>query len=497
MGIIARQAFWNVISIMSATLLGAVNTIIVLPQAFEGFEEGWGLIGLMISGSMVYSPFLALGASNIIIRFYEHYIQEKNESGFIGFSLILPLVGIAIFALTFLLLGGDVLSWMAKEEADIVLLESYTFSFFMLTISWTGFQVLAGFVSAIYKTSFFQLLNEVGVKGSYFVLALMYWGKWINFDQMVWGYVLIYILLFLLLLGFSLKHGLKISSDWQGLDKRGIVVYGMYSILDKGATILVNRLDIIMIGMLMNDLANVAYYTLAFYIGAVVLIPQKSILAIANPIASKAIQTGDDANLKQVYQKSALNQLIIGGLIFMLVWSNIDAIMSLMPEKFQGGKWVVFYVGLSKLFFLGAGVNGGIIVYSKYYRANLVINLVLVVLTILTNGLLIPMYGLDGAAMATAISLFIYNAAKTVYVNQKFGIHQLTRPFIISVLLLTLMSIVGYFIHFSGVHPFWEIVIKCCLLGMVYGGLVLLLRLSPDIAQFLKKIGIVLFKLNP
>ena len=32
------------VSIILGTLFGAVNTILVLPRAFEGFEEGWGLI---------------------------------------------------------------------------------------------------------------------------------------------------------------------------------------------------------------------------------------------------------------------------------------------------------------------------------------------------------------------------------------------------------------------------------------------------------------------
>ena len=488
MGIIARQAFWNSLSIVSATLIGAVNTVIVLPNAFEGFEEGWGLIGLMISGAMVYAPFLSLGASNIIIRYYESHVQLKRAPSFLGFATVLPLMGILLFSLAFTILEGDILNWMANSESDIQMLEQFVPYFFIMTIGWTGFQVLTGYVSAIYKTSFFQMLNEVGVKGTYFLLAMMYWVQWITYDQMVKGYVGIYVLLFGLLLIFSLLNGFKINTNWSGIDKKGITIYGLFSILDKGATILVNRLDIIMISILMSDLANVAYYTLAFYMGSVVLIPQKSILAIANPIASRAIQQKDDVTLKDVYQKSALNQLILGGMIFMLIWANIDAIMYLMPDKFQGGKWVVFFIGLSKLFFLMAGVNGGIIVYSKYYRANLVINLFLVVLTIISNVLLIPLYGLNGAAMATAISLLVYNAAKTIYVHQKFLINQLTRNFGLSCLFLLILSILGYYICIPSVHPLWEIIIKSFLLSLIYVIGVYRMKLSPDIVTFVQTI---------
>jgi len=39
------------------------------------------------------------------------------------------------------------------------------------------------------------------------------------------------------------------------------------------------------------------------------------------------------------------------------------------------GKWVVFYIGISRLFILITGISGPIIVFSKYYRINLVFNL--------------------------------------------------------------------------------------------------------------------------
>ena len=64
---------------------------------------------------------------------------------------------------------------------------------------------------------------------------------------------------------------------------------------------------------------------------------------------------------------------------FVLCLVSVDDIFSLLPEKFSGGRLVVFFIGLSQLFNVGMGVNGAIILNSKYYKFDLYSNLFLLV----------------------------------------------------------------------------------------------------------------------
>ena len=41
-GIVAKQSARNAVVLSTGLVLGAVNTMYVLPKAFDGFEEGWG-----------------------------------------------------------------------------------------------------------------------------------------------------------------------------------------------------------------------------------------------------------------------------------------------------------------------------------------------------------------------------------------------------------------------------------------------------------------------
>ena len=55
--------------------------------------------------------------------------------------------------------------------------------------------------------------------------------------------------------------------------------FGTYVLLGGASIMIVTRLDMIMIGTMM-DLEHVAFYTVAFFIGNAIKIPGKSIFAI-------------------------------------------------------------------------------------------------------------------------------------------------------------------------------------------------------------------------
>ena len=168
---------------------------------------------------------------------------------------------------------------------------------------------------------------------------------------------------------------------------------------------LVTRLDMLMIGSMLN-LKEVAYYTLAFYIGSAIKVPGRSIVSISMPFLAKAWENQDFKQIQMIYEKSSINQFIVGGLFFLCIWINIDVIFSVIPDKFSEGKWVVFYIALAQIFNGLTGVNGAIIINSKYYKYELITNIFLVFITLITNYFFIKIYGIEGAAIATAISIF-------------------------------------------------------------------------------------------
>ena len=143
---------------------------------------------------------------------------------------------------------------------------------------------------------------------------------------------------------------------------------------------------------------------------------EKQSKVLSDKIA-KALEKQDYKEIQTLYTKSSINQLIIGGVLFLCIWLNIDEIFSLLPSKFQGGKWVVFYIAIAQMFNMLTGINGTIIVNSRYYRYDLYTNVILVFTTITTNYFLILRYGINGAAMATAISILLFNLIRLILIK--------------------------------------------------------------------------------
>ncbi len=87
----------------------------------------------------------------------------------------------------------------------------------------------------------------------------------------------------------------------------------------------------------------------------------------------------------------------------------------------------------------------------------------LAVFTILFNWLLIPAYGLNGAAFATFMAICIYNTIKLIYVKRKFNIMPFTSETAKIAGLLVLMVAIFYFVEFT-FNPLVNIVLKSVLI---------------------------------
>jgi O-antigen/teichoic acid export membrane protein len=85
----------------------------------------------------------------------------------------------------------------------------------------------------------------------------------------------------------------------------------MYVLVGGASAMLISKVDMMMIGNLM-DLQHVAFYTVAFFIGNVIRVPGKAIVSIAAPLIAKAWEKNNISEIKAIYTKSSINQLLFG-----------------------------------------------------------------------------------------------------------------------------------------------------------------------------------------
>jgi O-antigen/teichoic acid export membrane protein len=238
---------------------------------------------------------------------------------------------------------------------------------------------------------------------------------------------------------------LYFKPDFRFLNKpllREMAVFGAFILLGGAGSLIITKIDTLMLGS-MAGTREVAIYTIAFFIGTIIEIPRRAIAQISTPVISQAWAQHNIEKIEEIYHKSAINQLIIGSFFLLGIWCNVDAIFNLVPngEIYRPGKYVVLFIGLARLFDMATGVNGEIILQSRYYRFNLISVAILAILLVVTNWIFIPLYGINGAAFGTALSVLLYNILKYLFLWIKFRI----QPFSIKTIIVLLIAVFTYF----------------------------------------------------
>ena len=473
MGIVRNQSIKNSISFYIGMAIGAINTVIIYPNVFKDNPEHLGLIQILIAYAIVVSTITTFGIPKTFVRFFPA-IKEKGQLYFL--SLITPLVGFVLASISYVLFKEQI--FVLLNASDLL---KENFFYIVLLVFFIGFyDVLTSISRSFLNAATPIFINEVFLKFYSMSMLLLHWFGFIDFPTFLKVYLFGYVLKFLILFFIQWKNNrLDFEFSVQKLNLKEIISFGLFVLVGGASIMIVTRVDMMMIGSLL-DLEQVAFYTVAFFIGNAIKVPGKSIATISTPLLAKAWENQNMKEIQTLYCKSSINQLIIGGVFFLCVWINIDDIFSLLPLKFQGGKWVVFYIGFSQLFNMASGLNGQIMINSKYYRYDLFTSVFLVFLTIAMNFLLIPKYGINGAAMATAISILLFNLIRLVLIKVKMNMHPFSLRTIYTFLLLLGIYLLLYSLPGSA-YTFLDIVWKSLLVFIIFIPSVLYLNLSEDI----------------
>ena len=475
MGIVRNQSIKNSISFYIGMAIGAINTLFVYPYVFDDDPEKFGLIQIIIAYSLVISTITTLGVPKTFIRFFPS-IQNKGQLYL--FSLVVPFLGF-LLAVLFYFFFKDIIFQIINVN-DLL---KDNFFYIILLVFFIGFydvltSISRSFLSAVTP----NFINEVFLKLYSFTVLILYWNNFFDFSTFLLIYLFGFVIKFMILFFIQFfNNRLEISIGFNNLNLQKLFSYGLFVLVSGASMIIITRLDIIMIGSLL-DLEQVAFYTIAFFIGNAIKVPARSVIAISSPLVASAWENKNLSEIKTLYTKSSINQIIVGGIFFLCIWLNIDDIFSFFPEKYQGGKWVVLFIALAQLFNMSSGVSSAIIVNSNFYKYDLYTTVLLMFFTISTNYLLIPIYGINGAAMATATSVLIFNFFRLflIWIKLKMTPFNFSTLKVIGALLLIyiLLSLVSL-----NLSPFINILIKSSLVILLYLPINLYCNLSIDINE--------------
>jgi O-antigen/teichoic acid export membrane protein len=230
------------------------------------------------------------------------------------------------------------------------------------------------------------------------------------------------------------------------------------------------------------DLAQLAIYSVAQNIAAMIQVPQRAIIASSIAHLSQAWKDKNMALIQRIYQRSSINQLLFAcGLLSLVVLCFLDAVTTFqLKDTYLNGFYVVVFLGLAKLVDMGTGVNAQIIATSTYWRFEMLSGVVLISLMLPLSYFFTIRYGIIGTAIAQLISITIYNIIRIVFLWRKFRLFPFTMNSLYTVLLAAACFAACYF-GLRQIHGWAGLFIRSVAFLLLYGAGVITLRLSPDI----------------
>lgn len=488
MGIVIKQSAYASAINYVGVIIGAINMIFLFPMFLEPNQIG--LYKAIFSMAAILAPFAQAGLARSTLRYFPRFNKSPKTGGrFLSLIFILGIFTITIFIILFQIVDDWVFAFFEENAPE---LKHHYWAIIVLASLIVYISIFEAYYKALLNVVVPTIMKEFFLRIVVSLLVTLFFLDYISFEGFVYLSIFSYaISLIILILYVVAKKQLTLDFSIFQIEKSFLKVllkYMLFIMASAVGSVIVLQIDTLMVtGYLGFD--NNAIYFIAFYMASVIEIPKRAIAQMSDSIIASSFEFERMDEIKKIYKQSSINQLILGSFVYLLVVLNLDNIYGIMPsgETYEAGKWVVILIGLGKIAEMGFGVNSEIIISSKLFKTNIIFVTILAILTIVLNILLIPKYGLAGAAFASFASLFLYNFIKMLFIWNRFKFQPFSKGTLVSLLISAITFFVVY--NLPAIENLYlNTIIISVVLILVFGTLTLILKPSKEINKILMQL---------
>jgi len=427
MGIVVRQSIKGSLITYVGAFIGFLTTFFVLTKYFT--TEEVGLTRVLVDAALLLSGLAQMGTTSSAIRFYPSFKDaEHKDHGFFGWTVLVPFVGFVIFLILFFVFKDWMIAVFSKKSP---LFADYLYFVIPLAFCLLYISVFETNSNLLMRIVVPRFIREVGIRLMVLVAYLLYVFRVVSLHDMV---VLICVSYFVaatlnVFYLFRLKKvSMKIDRKYitEAL-RRDFLLYTLFLSTAALAGKITPLLNSFFITGKMG-LAFTGVYTIALYLADMVEMPYRSLGAISRPQISQLMSDSDFRGTDALCKKVSFHQFMIGLLVFFVIWINIDLFFSLIGDgkEYAAGKWVFFILAMVRLCDSSLSVGGTVLSYSKHYHMWLFFTVLLTVSSIVLNIKFIPIWGMEGAALASLTAYLVFYVLELAYVKIKVGVTPLS-----------------------------------------------------------------------
>ena len=490
MGTIRRQSIISSIVIYFGFAIGLLNTYFFTKEGLFTAAD-YGLISIFMPIALLMMAFSNLAMPSYIFKFYPYYNDNlpPRKNDMLTWALLVGMIGFIIVL---------VVGWFFKDlvirkySANSPQLVVYYYWVFPMGFGLSIFSILEAYTWSLGKPVLATFAREVLWRMFTTILIVFFifdiiedFDLFIKFYSFGYPFIVVFLLGYLFF-GKKIHFTFSVSKVTRRYFKKiitlcafvysGVLIFTLSRAFD----------TIVIASILPNGIDKAGVFGIATLMTSVIQAPQRSLIAVSIPHLSKGWKDKNMALLQKIYQRSSINLLIFSCGIFLLIALNYtEAITTFgLKEIYLLGFPAFIFLGLSMVVDLGTGVNAQIIATSTAWRFELISGVILLTLMLPLTYIFAKQYDMTGPAVANFISISIYNIVRIAFLWRKFRLFPFTRQSIYILCSAAACYGVCYFL-FEGVHGMPGLIYRSALFVLLYGGIVIGFRLSPDITPVL------------
>ncbi|ALM76386.1 flippase [Thermococcus barophilus] len=406
--------------------------------AREFSKAEYGVFNLALTILSIGLVIATLGFQNALPRevaFCREKMPEKVDR-LISTALIIVAVN-SFVIMMFLIFGSSFIAQVFNEERLVYALKVVAFALPFSALTAVIISASRGFGRVREKVYFQNVVYPV----LWLILVLSLAALNLSFTSIFWIYVLAQSVMFFVL--FFEVFRVRIFEIKLYLDRKigkELVKFSIPLMLTGIAGFVMTWTDTLMLGYYKGS-DVVGLYNAATPLARLLPVFLSSSAFLYPAMVSPLYVQGEIEEMKRVYQ-------VLTKWVFLLTLP-IFSLMFLFPETvinfFFGAKYfpaasALQILALGFMFHTFLGLNGLSLIVIKESRFVMYSTVISAVINVVLNALLIPLYGIEGAATATAVSYFVTNVLNSLRLYQRTKIHPFSwnyvKPLAISFVLL-------------------------------------------------------------
>jgi O-antigen/teichoic acid export membrane protein len=199
--------------------------------------------------------------------------------------------------------------------------------------------------------------------------------------------------------GRAAAHGREPLRFWRFTGPRGLAAL---------AQITIQRVDIVLVAI-MRGPAEAAVYTAATRFLVAGQFGNQAISMAAQPRFTEMFARGDHRGANRIYQVTTAWLILLTWPLYLLAVSFGPQVLTVFGRSYSGGAAVMVILGLTMLLATGCGQVDMVLVTTGRSSWSLINGLLAVVVNVGLDVLLIPRYGITGAAIGWSAAIILTN----------------------------------------------------------------------------------------